>query len=353
MPFAALTTTLLPNVPAHASPTKRPFLSYIHNFRAIAILFIVALHCYTVLGPGIEPTILKRGTLLFMFISGFLFQYLSGNYSTHNYWLKKLYYVILPYLVVSTPIIAVRVITHHHSSEVQGLFPTFSQWPFWAKIMGYYFTGLHLVPLWFIPMICFYYLLAPAFIFLDRQAKAYYVLPLFLALSLYITRSPETYRIDLAFVHYLSIYLLGMFVSRYCAEFLRVTQKIWPILYLVTLGLVATGFILPASYLSYSEQFLYVQKLLLCWMLIHFFWRASVYFPKKLGVLSDMSFGIYFLHYYLLFIIEVFEYKGYLSVKNNFTTFCLIFGSDLLFCFFILSVGKRIFGRKSRYLVGY
>ncbi len=353
MSIIASTETLAPNKSTGDSLAKRPFLTYIHNFRAIAILFIVALHCYSILKSGAEPAIIKRGTLLFMFISGFLLQYLSGKFNKTTYWRNKLSYVITPYLIVSTPVIFARVLAQSHSDDILSLFPGFPHQPLVVQIISYYLTGLHLVPLWFIPMICFYYLLAPVFVYLDRDGRIYYLLPAFIALSLYITRSQEVYRIHLAFIHYLSVYMLGMFVSRHCTKVLQVTNSIWPLLLLLTFTSIIAGIIFNKEQIIYFEQFLYIQKLLLCWTFIYVFWKTEKYIPQRLGEISDMSFGVFFLHYYLLFIITIGEYKGYVHFQNNFVTFLFLFVVDITFCVVILKIMKKVFGKKSRYLIGY
>jgi len=94
------------------------FLRYIHNFRAIAILLIVAGHCVLGLTWGnykyplfknLFIIILMNGTVLFVFIAGFLFQHLSSNFSYQKYLLKKNKYVILPYIICSIPAISVKL----------------------------------------------------------------------------------------------------------------------------------------------------------------------------------------------------------------------------------------------------
>ena len=333
---------------------KRPFLPHIHHFRAIAILIIVGLHCYSILEPGTEPYLLRRGTLPFMFISGFLFQYLSAGFSNMSYLKKKFKYVIVPYLVVSTPIIIVRIMAASHSDDIMSLIPNFATLPAVVQVVAYYLTGLHLVPFWFIPMICFYYLLAPVFIALDRDQRIYYVLPLFLILSLFVTRAPQVYKIHLAFVHYLSVYMLGMFVSRHNSRVLELTDKIWPILAGVLLVVLSVGKLFDShAYKPYVEQFLFFQKLVFCWALMYGFWKFDAYVPRQLKALSDKSFGIFFLHYYLLFFLVIANYKGYIALPPTFPVFAAIFVADVAFCLVALRLIKGAFGHRSRLLVGY
>ena len=357
MPATATTSTL--NSTAVPATSKPAFLPYIHNFRAIAILFIVAIHCYSILKPTAEPIILQRGTLLFMFISGFLFQYLSRNFNKRIYWQKKFVNILVPYFIISLPIILIRIMTNDNVRQMQILFSNFTNELTITKIADYYLTGMHLVPFWFIPMICFYYLLGPLFIKLDRDGQIYYLLPAFIGLSLVVTRSSDLYKIHLAFIHYLSIYLLGMFASRHHLKLLQLTDRVWPaVIFTATLA-VAAGVIFDQQQIHYLEQFLYVQKIILCWTILYVLWKLDNKITKKefliinMNKLSAMSFGIFFLHYYFLYFISLKMANGEISLAPTFTNFFLIICADIVFCVIALSVFKQLFGKKSRYLVGY
>ena len=89
------------------------FLHFIHSFRGVAILFVVGGHILLDWKPGtvsekILDAIFQNGTVLFVFIAGYLFQHLSGKYDTLDYWKKKVQYVLLPYILISTPAIILR-----------------------------------------------------------------------------------------------------------------------------------------------------------------------------------------------------------------------------------------------------
>ena len=92
------------------SPTT--FLRYVHNFRGLAILMIVAGHIAGLLTfvahPGLNAAIQSltiNGSVYFVFIAGFLFQFLSRKYQYNRYLEKKVKNVILPYVLVSIPAI--------------------------------------------------------------------------------------------------------------------------------------------------------------------------------------------------------------------------------------------------------
>ena len=64
------------------------FLGYIHSFRALAILFIVGGHCIDFFNwsegsAAIERMLrilISNGSVLFVFIAGYLFQHLAIKY---------------------------------------------------------------------------------------------------------------------------------------------------------------------------------------------------------------------------------------------------------------------------------
>ena len=84
-------------------------LNYINYLRAIAIIFIVAGHTLIWGKPGhsiqrINSYFLQGGTLLFIFIAGFLFQYLSYKFDYKNFLINKFKNVIMPYWITMFPI---------------------------------------------------------------------------------------------------------------------------------------------------------------------------------------------------------------------------------------------------------
>src|ERR1035438_9678225 len=70
------------------------FLRYIHSFRALAIILVVAAHCITLFDWGrtgwpyqLVVSVMPNCTVFFVFIAGFLFQHLkeeTGNEDDHS-----------------------------------------------------------------------------------------------------------------------------------------------------------------------------------------------------------------------------------------------------------------------------
>lgn len=98
---------------------KTKQLDYITYFRGIAIFIIVAMHtmCWGRPNAPISLTnwyVLSGGTFLFVFIAGFLFQYLSNKFEWKTYYKKKLKNVFVPYFVILTPVVFwVTFISHN------------------------------------------------------------------------------------------------------------------------------------------------------------------------------------------------------------------------------------------------
>src|SRR5688500_16048384 len=102
------------------------FLSYILNLRGAAIFIVVGVHARGNMSDWsshlnahdfISSFFDARegnGTVMFIFIGGFLFQYITHhNFDFRKYVEKKFLFVILPYILISIPIIAFRIYTDY------------------------------------------------------------------------------------------------------------------------------------------------------------------------------------------------------------------------------------------------
>src|SRR5690606_39253958 len=99
----------------------RQFLPYIHFLRGDAILYVIAVHArrfvsywksspavFKILDTFSDPSVVN-GTTMFLFIGGFLLQHLTArNFDFKKYLTQKFKNLILPYLVISLPLIGLR-----------------------------------------------------------------------------------------------------------------------------------------------------------------------------------------------------------------------------------------------------
>lgn len=342
------------------------FLSNVHSFRAVAILFIVAGHCiYLFEWQGAELTerllksVLQNGTVLFVFVAGFLFQHLSGRFDYRKYLRSKLRNVISPYVVVSLPMILLQWQTSRGSFdpaneiELPGLA---------AHLLFNLLTGFHILPFWFIPMISVFYLLAPALLAADRDGRAYVLLPVLLATTCFVHRPSQFTHVWHSCLYFLPVYLFGMWFSRHRERLLAWHDRWLGFVGAAYLGLVALevvglerGGALYSRQIFSTEQGVFdtnaLQKLVLCGLLLVLLQRLDRWVAPLLTRLADLSFGIFFVHMYFiqayarLVLGEVFppgdglRYAGLVAVVVVLSMLCLL-------------LAKRILGRHSRRVVG-
>ncbi len=344
---------------------QRTFLNYIHNFRGIAIIFIVAAHMflfweveeYTPVAKVILDALWRNGTVLFVFIAGYLFQYLKIKYSYRSYLTKKIKFVILPYLLVSIPVILFRLFLSP-PEDVYNAFPGYFEWPLIQKVFIFIVTGTHLLPFWFIPMIFIYYVISPLFVYVDNKPFLYkYILPCLIILSLFIERGNrgDLHNIHMNFIHFLSVYLFGLWFSHFNDKILNWTERFkWLIIlpFIIFFGLTIYRY----QDVLY-DQLLYFQKMLLCWVLFYFLYKGEKSIPKRinniLSLFANYSFGIFFMHYLVFLILKMIFEKFLPSfLLGNLFNWFLVFILTLFTSMLSVRLVKNIFPKKSRYIIG-
>nr|WP_172656538.1 acyltransferase family protein [Catenovulum maritimum] len=288
---------------------------------------------------------MSNGSVLFVFIAGYLFQHLSVKYSPNKYYINKLKNVILPYLIISIPAIIVFV----YFQQRERVWESFYDNPEWLQIIYFYLTGRHLAPLWFVPMISIFFLISPLLIAADKNKKIYYLLPIFLLISCWIERGLPY----ISFIHFFSAYLLGMFCSHF-------KHKLNPILSqpktLLLLGSMILAFALGEFFFMKGTMTWvnYLQKISACL----FFLGLLIYYGDKLtspiiNVVANASFGIFFIHSYVLTAgkLSYTQLVGDLPSGNP-VLHIVITLSTLFLCVSIILGIQKLFGRSSRYLIG-
>ncbi|MFT3846784.1 MAG: acyltransferase [Lacibacter sp.] len=347
-------TNLSGNTATAEKKESRKFISYIHHFRGIAILFVVACHLLLNWEPDskmhkVLDLLFGNGTVLFVFIAGYLFQHLTKELNYADYLKKKLQNVILPYFIVSIPIIIYRLYTNDVPESVTDFFQGFLSWPAVKKVFYFIITGAHLQPLWFVPMIALFYLAAPLFFYIDRRPKLYYVLIGFVVLSVFVEREPFI-NIPKMFVHFISVYMFGMFMSRYKEQFLEFAKKY---AWLITLLLAV---VLVSNYIFYDafrNPLNYIQKMLFCAFFIYWLWRFEKFVPSFVSYLANISFGMFFLHYYAILIIKaVYEKVAGEGLPGSLLFWTIDYILVLISTALVINIIKKLFPRRSRNLIG-
>lgn len=339
------------------------FLNYINALRATAIFFIIALHTLLAFSWDNTPEQRKfvhilygNGTAIFIFISGYLFQHLSSKFDTKRYYLSKLKYVLLPYFLISLPLVLYYVFISP-LANVQHADPNFLNQPSWLQFIKYYWWGIHLHPMWFIPTIAIIYFTGPLLIRGDRNNMLYWLLPIFVLASFIVHRS-SFYPAN-NFVHFFSIYVLGMLFSKYKYTINPVlTQN--RILILLAAAFISICFSQYFSFAQLRAPF-YMQKIVLTLLTLGLLIKFAQHTHHRfISVVANTSFGVFFLHAYLIEAIKL----AFMYVNKNFITHSNTSFDGNIFAHFLLSVAilfmsiqlvlfvKSVMGSKTYLLIG-
>ena len=300
---------------------KKPILNYINVFRGLAILLILAGHTMQMGDPGswtncISKEIWAGGTVLFVFIAGFLFEYLSYKFEYKNYLSKKWTNVILPYIITAIP----GIILCFTLPTIYG--NPFADYNKLAQIGVFLTTGrIHNVPAWFIPMIVIFFILSAWLLNAEKRGYLYKILPFALIVTVLFPRHDiEPYMVtDLGFwqkyaaylmyvlhgfVHFFSSYVGGMYLAANIDKVDNMYKyRHW--LFWGTILVSAADIVLAHNWGisngSVSKTIFTVWALVL---LKHYnsFFDAHPKINSFMDICAKYSFGLFFVHWYFVFL---------------------------------------------------
>ncbi len=312
---------------------KTKILNYINVFRGLAILLIIMGHVMqfgeaSSLAHSINCEIVCGGTALFIFISGFLFQHLSYKFEYKNYLSKKWTNVIMPYLFTAIPgLIFCFCCPVLYKNAFDGL-NIFVQIPILLSI-----GRVHNVPAWFIPMIVIFFLFSWLFLKLEKKNILYKLLPVLLLITILVPRGSAEFQdtiglsyaakywvyaryILMGFVHFISLYVLGM----YCSANKNIIDKFYNKRFLLWAGMILTA----AADVYFGWENFTISKTFLTLLVLGYLkhYDEFILSHKKTNAVLDFiakySFGIFFVHWYWLFIYnQLFHIQGVIPLEGN------------------------------------
>lgn len=346
------------------------FLNSINNFRAIAILFIVAGHCFYISniefgdfwGP-IVYNLINGGTVFFVFISGFLFHHLFYRKYEFNSFLKaKFKRLFLPYTILSFfPILLCFKFKPNYWNDSPSI-TSGILYEYFLPTLKYFISGEHMVAYWYIPFAMLLFLCSPlhiAYIKLKLKIQVGIVVLLFLVSSL-IHRPSEFLMVFHSLLYFTPVYLFGILCSIHKESiYLKLKGKD-----LVLLSS-ALGFAALEVYFgnkgNYFKEFLVFngidlmlfQKTLLCLFFMVWLHRYEHFSSKYVNSIATTSFTIFFLHGYFLWVLNY--TKNYFDIQ--FTYPWIAYLSISLFLLLISAwtslIVKKLLPKYSRYIIGY
>jgi len=343
------------------------YLSHIHSFRALAILIIVAGHVTgafywneTSWMRKAQSDLTANGTVLFVFISGYLFQHLSGKYRYPDYLVKKVKYVLIPYLITSIPAISYSVFWKNPAEHYPFLEGTSAAY----QVLWFYLKGSTPMnyQLWFIPVIFIYFLMSPVFIAFIRYPVLYWLILLFLPVSLLAHRpafpNPDTIH---SLVYLFSAYLLGMFASQYRQRIDVLVERNIGVLLTVLVSYFVFHLLASDYHGNYHVErifsfekgyvdWAYLQKIIAAFLMLGLLKRYDSFVAKPVRLIGDASFSIYFLHAYVIYAFSVItRWQPY---QGSLTKWLLLTAATIAVCLVITKLAQRVFGKQSRMVIG-
>ena len=347
------------------------FLSYIHSFRGAAILAVVATHVTDLLTwnkdqpltEHLSYSIFQNGTVLFLFIAGLLFQYLSGRFSYRKYITGKLRNVILPYIIISIPAIVYEYL--RHTTIFAPDYPRRFDNPI-LHVAWSYLSAAHLpVPFWFIPVIFILQVLAPVLLAVDRRPRLYWIILPLTVSAMFCHRPLDVTNIWHAFVYFAPAYIAGMWCSRYRESVIaRIAQWRLP-LWGVAVALVVIevfvlgrgGAIFCSAPFSMEAGILDLNlplKLLVSFLLVEFLYRYDDVCRNKFSYLADTSFGIFFLHIYIIHFFErvILPLVGISHINGGIWAFLVLVPLVTGLSVALVALFRLVLGKRSRLVIG-
>lgn len=340
-------------------------LHYFDNFRAIAILIIVAGHCkygWTRDLPWERAisSMITGGTPLFVFISGYFFQAIfAKNFNYPQFMRKKLLAVGLPYLVLSLLFIALF-----------GAFSGTSTFPLdlSAGNIAHHFyavgfnllTGHLLMSYWYIPFVILLFAISPvilSFIALKQRQK-WVLLGLSCLISLLVHRPSMNINAFHSLIYFLPFYLMGILygehrdtANAWLREQVMLVGLVWLILVAVMLAAGQMGnAYAPTPWQAQGMDWMLLQKAAMIAFILAVLLRYADYQIPALTRIADMSFALFFIHPWVIY---GFQQTGWAYDLGGFAEFALFASVVVMLSIAIATTARIVAGKWSRYAVGY
>lgn len=355
----------LERTPSTAGTSSRSSrLSFIDDFRTLAILQIVLLHVTrTYLIRGMETraaetnivfamndTLFHNATLYFTLISGILYVRLVAGRSKRKFYESRFTSVILPYVLITVVLTLAA-----DRGDLHNLL---------GRLVTNTLLGEAFYTLWYVPVIIVLYLASPVLLHLVRQPVYAPVVAVCVILPLIFARTDTEVTFS-TIIYFGGAYVLGLMIGLDLDRWLNFFAR-WQEALLVTVLITTT--LIVYLYLSnirfigaldVRESAFYVQKLALGALCLVWLRRTERSWSSKTralsGAIAAMSFGIYFLHapiirqfVYAFGPFETGPEPGWIASLH----ILFLFLATLGLCVAIISSLRIIFGRYSKWIIG-
>ena len=348
------------------------YLRSLEYFRGIAIVFIVAGHCY-ILSDWQFPTVLERSvanvltssTALFVFVSGFLFHHVF--YPRFNYikfMKKKLRNVLAPYLFFSLFGIT-------YALAVDGPYPEFFFGPgdsWWDRFLRpsllYLLTGAEIWAYWYIAFIMIVFAFSPLFTLYIKTSLVIRLslLAALLLFAMFLQRPPDNLLVAQSVFFYTPVYLAGILASQNRQQLHALFDKRegWLLVGAAILALVqaytytGAGSMHAAPFTWNGLDINILQKLLLSLFFMLYLHRFENRHVSLLTTLAQASFAIFFIHCWIVLALIPVLQPLYRAVSLHPLPALVLNVLLVLFLSYLLAaLIKRLLPNTSKMLIGW
>lgn len=341
-------------------------------FRGLAILLIVAGHSY---GPWIAESFTEKmlvnlisgGTVLFVFMSGFFFYCIFyPQFDYCGFMVKKTKQVFLPYSFLSL-LAFVSLVLCFEPPPFPEVFipePLTECWQYVGLCLQYLWTGALMSSYWYVPFIMMIFILSPAFIWqikLPFRVQAILIVFL-LAVSSIVHRPVDNLSPLHSLLYFFPVYMLGIVCAINKEQVLCFIKNKSIILGLLVLGLSALQILVYKEYGNFHKDSLLsyqgidtmlFQKIALCFFILSVLQKFENKNLPFLEFTGSVSFAIYFLHPWVICLIEYFPIYDNLAFIPGFTLFMVNFTVVILSSILLAYGIKKVFRGRSRFLIGW
>jgi surface polysaccharide O-acyltransferase-like enzyme len=274
---------------------------------------------------------------------------------------------LMPYLVLSLIPIAYFIFRIYGSS-----FNPFSSFiPQSENLFGSTFIPFSRIYLrgfvlgyWYIPFVMIVFAMSPIFIcFIKLRLRTQFLMAIFLFVcSILIHRGKfdNNFAVFQNVIFFTPIYMFGILSSEN-RNFLysKITGKEFYILItVITLAIIQAYIGKLGSY--FKDPFTYegldlmvIQKIIFCFLLMIWLNRFENYTIRPLKLIAENSFGIFFTHSLILFLLA--KVKGKLDYSfpdNSFMIYCLVFIAIFSLSLLLTLLVRKTVPKYSRYIIG-
>lgn len=345
------------------------YLNSFNHFRAVAIFFIVAGHCYALAGLQIDSfaekvlkNLINGGTALFVFISGFLFYHIFyKKFEYRRFITTKAKSVLSPYILLG--LLPVIGFTMMQSNGADGFFlPQGIGFidEFLMPALKYFWTGYFLDAYWYIPFIMVTFVLSPLHIYFIKLKLPYQlaIIALLMGVSILMHRPILNLFVFQSVLYFTPIYLLGIVCSiNQSFLYQKLAKKDGYLLFIaialaviqVAMGDVGNYHKLPFE--SAGVDILFIQKIFLCLFFMIWLNRFEAYENVAIKTVAATSFTTFFIHPLLLFILyrPSFEFMRLDSWWVYSALVIVLISVSVM----VAITTKKLFPKFSRYMIGY